>query len=122
VGVGNHVSRGVPIRWYQKADVSQNIRLVPNLENVNIDRSVDNDVATCEITLTNQWMYANGAAPVGGGNRELRGFFTPNRGQQPEAQARWGHEANEWENVFTPNTILRTYQGIGGHAKSLACG
>lgn len=119
VGVGNHVSRGVPIRWYQKEDASQNIRLVPNLETIAIDRSVDNDVATCEITLTNQWMYNNGEAPVGGGNRELRGFFTPNRGQQPESQARWGHETNEWENVFTPNTILRTYQGYGGHAKSL---
>lgn len=119
---GNYKSRGLPLRWYQKADNSQNMREVPNLKSVEIDRSNDNDAATCSITVSNQWMHNNGDVPVeqrAAGNQSLRGFFTPSRGQYPEEQVRWGHEANEWENVFTPNTILRTYQGYGGHSKSL---
>lgn len=115
-------SRGLPVRWYQKQDNSQNMRQVPNVLTVNIDRSIDTDAATCEVVIKNQWMYDNGEVPEGHeeqGNRQLAGYFSPGWGSTPDAQARWGQQANAWENTFVPNTIVRTYQGYGGHSKSL---
>ncbi len=107
---GNAQSRGVPVRWYQKADNSQTETEVPNVKSVNIDRSIDTDVASCQITLNNKWTYGNGMVPaehLTEGNRHLVGHFTPTRGAYPEGQVRWGQEANEWENVFVPNAIIR---------------
>jgi hypothetical protein len=121
--VGLQEARGIPIRWFQKADQSQTEREIPNIKQITIDRSIETDAATCTVTLTNQWMYNNGAVPaahLAEGNRHLNGYFTPTRGTQPDAQARWNQEANEWENVLLPNALLRTYQGYGGHEKTLA--
>lgn len=122
-GVGLAAERGVPIRWYQKADNSQIEREIPNVRSVSIDRSIETDAATCNIVIDNQWMYDNGAVPLdqlAEGNRYLQGYFTPTRGVYPDSQARWGHVVNEWENILAPNAILRTYQGYGGHDKTLA--
>lgn len=115
-------ARGTPIRWYQKEDNSQEEVELPNIKSVSIDRSIDSDAATCDIVMYNQWMFNNGAVTDGledQGNRALTGYFTFSRGQSSEAQARWGHEANDWEDVLVPNAILRTYQGYGGHSKTL---
>lgn len=119
--IGNYRQRGIPLRWYQKADASQTETLVPNVESVSIDRSIDTDAGTCSITLYNQWMRNNGD-PAAAGSTELgiHGYFTPQHGQSPEAQARWGHATNAWEDVLVPNAVLRTYQGFGGHDKTLA--
>lgn len=122
VGARN-MGRGLPVRWYQKADNSQTEVEIPNIKMVAIDRSIESDAASCNITLYNQWMYDNGTVPadqVTEGNRSLAGYFTPGRGTYPESQARWGHEANSWEQVLLPNTLMRTYQGYGGHEKTLA--
>lgn len=118
--VGNYRSRGIPLRWFQKADNSQQERILPNVESVTIDRSIEADAATCNISLFNQWMRINDdAGNVGSTEIGIHGFFTPQHGQSPSAQARWGHEANEWESVIVPNAVLRTYQGFGGHDKEL---
>lgn len=117
--VGNYYQRGVPLRWYQKADGSQAETVVPNIEAVNIDRSIDSDAGTVSITMYNQWMYNNGAAPATAAEIGIHGYFTPMHGVSPEAQARWGHETNAWESILVPNAILRTYQGFGGHNKTL---
>lgn len=118
--VGTSADRGLPARWYQKADLSQAEALLPNVKSVNIDRSVDSDSATCNITLYNQWMWNNGAAPRGHSEIGRHGYFTDRHGSSMEAHSRWGQEANEWEGVLTPNRMLRTYQGYGGHDKTLA--
>lgn len=119
VELGVMRTRGYPIRWYQKLDESQLELEIPNVKSVSIDRSVDQDAGTCQVSIYNQWMYANGAAPVG--TRELGqpGYFTPTRGESPETFARWGHTSNSWSNVLVSNAIIRTYQGYGGHSKTL---
>lgn len=120
--VGLFRSRGVPIRWFQKEDNSQIELEVPNIKTVTIDRSIDADAAKCDIVMYNQWMFDNGAVTEGSetqGNRQLTGYFTFSRGQSPSAQARWNHEANEWESLLVPNAIIRTYQGYGGHSKTI---
>lgn len=119
---GNARSRGVPLRWFQKENNSQVEEIVPNVKSVSIDRSIDTAASSCTIQLYNQWMYDHGAVPAdkqGDGNRHLSGFFTPTRGQYPDANVRWGHETNGWEDTLVPNAILRTYQGYGGHDKTL---
>lgn len=119
-GIGNFRSRGLPIRWYQKADNSQVEQVLPNVQTVTIDRSIDSDAATCEIRVYNQWMRDNDD-PNSAGTRELgiRGYFTWDHGQSPESQSRWNQIPNEWENVLVPNTVVRTYQGFGGTDKTL---
>jgi hypothetical protein len=122
-GVGTYKTRGSPIRWFQKEDNSQDEQELPNVKVVNIDRSIETDAGTCKITIYNQWMYDNGAVPedlTDQGNRALTGYFTPTRGQSPESQVRWGHGTNEWEDVLVPNAIVRTYQGYGGHSKTIS--
>jgi hypothetical protein len=120
---GKSRKRGVPIRWYQKEDNSQTEEIIPNIKSVSIDRSLDQPASTCNIELYNQWMYDNGAVPIAyrtQGNRALAGHFTPTRGTYPDANVRWNQEANIWEDTLIPNAILRTYQGYGGHDKTLA--
>jgi hypothetical protein len=115
---GTSNRRGVPIRWYQDMANSHAKREVPNLRSVSIDRSIDQDAATIEIELTNQWMYAPGAGPAVSVAVGQPGYFTPNRGESMEARARWGHEANEWRDVLVPNALLRVYTGFGGDEAS----
>lgn len=108
----------VPIRWFQRCDNSQLETELPNIKSVNIDRSIDNDAATCEIVLYNQKMLPLTGVP----SNELGqpGFFTFGRGTSDDEVARWqNHEPNSWYNVLTPNTLLRTYQGFGGNDKTL---
>lgn len=120
--VGTMRIRGIPLRWYQKADNSQNEREIPNIASVSIDRSIDTDAATCNLSIYNQWMYDNGAiipsSAIPDGNRGLSGYFTPTRSMSPDDYARWGHISNEWQDILVPNAILRTYQGFGGHSKT----
>jgi len=103
-----------PVRWFQRADNGQTETEVPNVENINIDRSLDQDAATCTITLANQWHYENGEMAPSDMEIGQPGYFTFNRGSSPDAQARWGHEENAWSDVLVPNALIRTYQGYGG--------
>ena len=117
---GNYFSRGIPLRWYQKANNSQTETTIPNVVVVTIDRSIEADAATCNIVVYNQWMRNNSdVASATATEIGIHGYFTSTHGKSPEAQARWGHEANSWEDVLTPNAIIRTYQGYGGHNKTL---
>lgn len=109
----------LPFRWFQRLDNSQTEVEVPNIKSINIDRNLDVDAATCEIQIYNQWMDGN---MIHGDNTyELGspGYFTWNYGG-PDAQARWGHPQNMWNNILIPNALLRTYQGYGGKTKTVA--
>lgn len=120
VNAGNYRVRGEPLRWYQDEANDQVEIEVPNVKSVTIDRSIDQDAATCEIAINNQWMYNNGAAPANATELGQPGYFTANRGASRDALARWGITPNEWQNAFVTNALLRTYQGYGGYGKTLS--
>lgn len=117
--VGQWPIEKLPVRWYQRADNSQEETEVPNIKAIDWERNIQNDAATCTITLNNQWMKTNFAASVvsGLGNP---GYFTFNRGDSVEAISRWGHEANEWNGVLVPGALIRTYEGYGGQSKTIS--
>lgn len=112
-GMGKSLDRGYPARWYQRMDNSQLEMEIPNISNVSIDRSIDNDAATFDIEIKNQWMYVNGQAPTQAVLGQP-GFFSPTRGNTSEAKARWDHDVNEWNGVLVPNAVIRVYTGFGG--------
>lgn len=109
-----------PVRWFQNKANNQVEIEVPNVKRIEIDRSLDTDAATCDITLDNQWMKTNTGAQVNLYELGNPGYFSFTRGESPEAQARWGQEENEWYNVLTPNALIRTFQGYGGHNVPIA--
>jgi len=105
-----------PVRWFMRSDGSQVETEVPNVKVIAIDSSLDTDAATCEITLSNQWMENNATmAARPPGESGFMGYFSFDRGGAPDARSRWGHQPNPWTNVLTPNALLRTYQGYGGN-------
>lgn len=109
--------RKYPFRWFQRWDNSQTETEVPNIKQISIDRSLDADAATCDITVYNQEMDAN----VSGQSQILGkpGVFTW-RIPDKAAVARWAQLKGPWADVLIPNALLRTYQGFGGHDKAMA--
>lgn len=108
----------LPVRWWQREDNSQVETEVPNIGQIQIDRSLDSDAATCSITLANQWHFNNGEV-TREGELGQPGYFTFSRGDSSEAAARWDQAANDWNGVLIPNALLRTYQGYGGKDKTV---
>ena len=108
-------SKKTPFRWYQRKTNDQVEVEIPNVSTITTDRSIDTDAATCDITLFNQWMEDNDEANSLAAQLGEPGWFTWSRGQSPESQSRWNHEANSWANVIVPNALIRTYQGYGGY-------
>lgn len=117
-----------PYRYY--ADNADN-RLeveVPQVKSIQIDRSLAQDIATCKITLYNQYHNGNSIVPELGSQLGKPGYFWPKRGEQAESNLLWGQttatgatlkngtwDANfEWTNVLLPNALLRTRAGYGG--------
>ncbi len=108
-----------PWRYFQSIDGPMSPEVeVPNIKSIQIDRSVDTDAAGCTITIYNQWMDDNDVPSELAGQLGKPGYFTWNRGDSPDAQARWNHETNEWNNVLVPMALLRTYEGWGGYTES----
>lgn len=115
-----HVNRRNPVRWFQRADNSQVETVVPNVKTISIDRSLSQDAAGCEIKILNTKMKQNTASSVAYDDEfGDPGFLTFNRGYEKSALDRWGQEINEWHRVLQPGAMLRTYQGYGGHGKTL---
>lgn len=107
-----------PARWWQLEDNSQAETVIPNITNVNIDRSIDNQAATCTIQMLNQKVERGVVELID--QLGQPGFYTFSRGQSYDAVARWNHDTNDWEDVIVANAMLRTYQGYGPHDKDLA--
>jgi hypothetical protein len=107
--VGDRPAAKLPIRWWQRADNSQTETILPNVKNVSISRSIDQDAATLRMDVYNTQMIPQGIAELGN-----PGYFTFGRGSHPDAATRWGHTPNEWSAELTPNALLRTYEGYGG--------
>jgi hypothetical protein len=111
-----------PYRWFQREDNSQVETELPNVEQINIRRSIDADAATCDITIANQEHYDHSETPADGvGTTQLGrpGYYTWTYGQSAEAQARWGQVENVWADVLVPNALIRTYEGYGGNDLSI---
>lgn len=108
--VGDIPAAKLPIRWFQRIDNSQVETELPNVKTININRSIDQDAAECDIDLYNQQMLPAQLAELGN-----PGYFTFGRGSHPDALARWGHTPTPWSNELTPNALLRTYEGFGGY-------
>lgn len=105
-----------PWRYYQSVDGPLTPTMeVPNIKSIDIDRSIDTDAASCTITIYNQWMDDNDVPETLVNQLGNPGYFTYNRGDSADAQARWNHQQNEWNNILVPNALLRTYQGYGGY-------
>jgi hypothetical protein len=112
-------SRG-PARWFQRADLSKQIETeIPGVVSINIQRSVEPDAGTCDLTIRNVTPPVLGAAEQPPGEFAQIGYYTPERGESQEGAARWGHAINPWHGVIVPNALLRTYQGFGGEDKSI---
>lgn len=108
------MSRRGPYRWYQNADNSQVEIELPNVKSISIDRSIDTDIASCDISVYNQWMNTNGQLPDLSTQLGTPGYLSFGHGNNPEAASRWNQTVNDWEDVILPNALLRTYQGYGG--------
>jgi hypothetical protein len=115
-GIPTGDSSKLPYRWWQRADNSQVETVIPNVASIAWDRSIDSDAASCKIQLANQKMDLN----LSGQNHRLgqRGYLTW-RTRSPEVLRRWPENTNDWAQVLIPNALLRTYEGFGGHDKTL---
>lgn len=82
-----------------------------NLRSVKWNRSIDQDLATCTLTLWNQRILRMGDVPTYDPSEyEIPGWFTYNRGETGNP---WGYEANRWRHRLVPDRIIRTFEGYG---------
>ena len=137
---GNSI-RG-PYRWWQNSDNSQTEIELPNLKSIARNHTLNQDASTCTIVIYNQWHDAlgeEGATPAVDNLPEdydqlgKPGYFWPGHGSTSESQSLWGQSLStggtdkdgndvpgfEWENALVPYALLRTYEGYGGHSKTL---
>lgn len=119
-----HVQRRNPVRWFQRRDNSQSETVIPNVRHIKRDSSLGQDSSACEIEITNVKMKPNeaprSAASIKGNELGDPGYYTFNRGERQPQRDRWHHSTNEWHRVLQPGAMLRTYEGYGGHDKSLS--
>lgn len=109
-----------PAHWYQPEDrTKQQETEVPNVLSVNLQRSLDSDAGTCDIVVMNTLMPAYGQRESPPGQFGTPGALTFDHGVAQDARARWSHAVNSWQGVLVPNALLRTYQGFGGHDKTI---
>lgn len=132
IGSNEYSATRGPYRWWQRADNSQFEVEVPNIRQIDIDRSIDQEIAQCRISMYNQWMDRAGIAPANSRQLGNPGFFWPERGKNDLANVTWGQGESlgaytkdgtwladfSWKNVLVPMALLRTYQGYGGYERS----
>lgn len=94
------------------------------LQEVTWDRSTDQDVATCTITMINSEVKAIGEIDDDSTTFDSPGAFTYNRGMMwtsqgpqidPDAPINnpWGYGQSRWRNLIVPDRMIRTYEGYG---------
>ena len=109
-----------PARWFQRAELDDQVEIeIPGVVSVNMNRSVEPDAGTCDIVIRNTVSPDLVAPEVSPGQFGDPGYYTPERGESQDANARWGHAINPWHGILAPNALLRTYQGFGGHDKTV---
>jgi hypothetical protein len=117
---GTRPANKLPIRWFQRADNSQQELEIPGVRSVDVDYNIDQDSAQLIVQLVNNRLdadYGSSEWENANGDFGRPGYLTPTRGTQTN---RWGYFPNEWNGLLTRNALLRTYEGYGGHGKPLA--
>lgn len=91
------------------------------IKNYTWQRSLDQDVATCSMTIDNTKMTPLGQVDPDSTLFGDPGYMTYNRGihytsegwkRDPDSN-RWGLENNEWRNLLVPDRLVKTYEGYG---------
>lgn len=109
-----------PAHWFQREDLTkQQETELPNVLSVSMNRSLESDAGTCDIVVMNTAMPAYGQQESPSGQFGTPGALTWDHGVAQDARARWSHAVNSWQGVLVPNALLRTYQGFGGHDKTI---
>lgn len=88
-----------------------NPKELPSVRSVTWSRAVDQDVATCTITLTNTEILDDAQVPVAG-EIDQPGYYSPFRGESAFS-SQWGHISNEFSKLLLPDSLVRTYEGYG---------
>lgn len=118
-----HLSRRNPVRWFQRRDNSQEEWEIPNIQSIRRDSSLAQDASACEIQIINQKMKTNTGPRSGSAAKEndfgQPGYYTFNRGEHQNQRDRWRHTLTPWHRVLQPGALIRTYEGYGGHDKTL---
>lgn len=96
-------------RYYQNKSNTQQESTIPNIKSISINRSIDQDSATCRITMYNTRLDL--APSSSDGVLGEPGYYSPYRGDSVDN--RWSQSAGSWNDVLTPNALIRTYQGYG---------
>lgn len=100
-------------------------REIRHIQSCEWERSTDQDVASCTLTLKNAEV-----APIGNaellattpGDFEQPGYFTYNRGDSTISTNRWGYTKDDgWNGMFVPDRLIRTYEGYGADYTVDAC-
>jgi hypothetical protein len=113
-----------PFRYY--LDENRTEYEIPSIQRIEITRSLDQEIATCRITVYNAWHEANELSAELAGQLGKPGFFWPKHG--PEVKSEWNHSLSKgaytkeglwdsefsWRNVLVEDALIRTYQGYGG--------
>lgn len=91
-------------------------REIPNIKKCEWNRSMDQDIATCTLTIANTQLVAIGSEESADhpDDFELPGYLAYNRGRNDDAGARWGYDSpNIYTNFIMPDRMVRTYEGYG---------
>jgi outer membrane protein OmpA-like peptidoglycan-associated protein len=132
-----------PYRYWmdETGDLASIEVVVPNIQSIEISRSIDQPISTCSIRMYNQSHNLNTESPELITQLGKPGYYWFERGKTSDPDSlqvsRWnqsvatggilrdGTEALDdgdpfsWQNVIIPNAMLKTYQGYGGHSLSI---
>ena len=117
-----------PYRWFHQSFIGEGEYEVPNIKSISIDRSKSQDIATCNITMYNQYHDLNVWQSENDNQLGRPGYFWYDRGNSA-SNSRWKHQEAfgaynyfgtwdnnfSWKNVIVPHAMIRTYQGYGGY-------
>lgn len=129
-----------PYRYWQNFATPGLEVEVPNIKSITWDRQVSQDIATCTVEIYNQWHDNLGQGTAGVDNLPEEvdqlgkpGYFWPGHGGG-DSNTIWGQTPStgatgkdgssipgfEWEKALVPYALIRTYEGYGGHGKTVA--
>lgn len=114
-----------PYRYYTTGDQIE--YEIPNIKQVSWNRSDQQDLASCTITIANIWHNKNNEEQELTGELGKKGYFWPKRGQGSAALT-WSQTAGlgayqkdgtwdpdfSWANVLVEDALIRTYEGYPG--------
>lgn len=83
-----------------------------NLTNVSISRNLNQFCAEATISLTNTKDLAVGVLGDEG-EFDLPGYYTYQRGDSADGNARWSHSKNSKNGLVVPDRLIHIYQGYG---------